>query len=100
MRMHGQEFPVRCKVISLHGLSAHGDRSELMRWMKSAGEKGPVDSEHPPGPRVFFTHGEPESAFAFAERVHSELGWETSVPELDEVADLAELVERGGRSRA
>lgn len=82
IRMHGRDVPVRAEVMALHGLSAHADSDELVRWLRS-GEASPR--------RVFFTHGEPEAAYTFARRVRRELGWRTSVPDLDDVVELDEL---------
>ena len=47
--IHGENIPVRAEVMGLHGLSAHADRKELLRWCRRL-----------PGPpkRVFLNHGE------------------------------------------
>ena len=79
VRVHGRDIPVRSECISIHGLSAHADKDELLRWVRSGRGK----------PRkVFLTHGEPESAFAFAHTIRRELSWSVEVPELDEEVDL------------
>jgi len=83
LRMHGMDVPVRAEVMALHGLSAHADSDELMRWLRS-GEAAPR--------RVFITHGEPESAYVFARRVRRELGWRTEAPDLDDEVELDELL--------
>jgi metallo-beta-lactamase family protein len=83
IRMHGMDVAVRAQVMALHGLSAHADADELVRWLRS-GEAAPR--------QVFLTHGEPEAAYAFAQRVRRELGFRTSVPELDEEAELDQLL--------
>ena len=83
IRIHGQDFNVRAECASIHGLSAHADRGELLRWMQEGGAS----------PRqVYLTHGEPEAAFAFAARIDRELGWSVEVPELDQVVDLDDLL--------
>ena len=79
VRVLGEEIPVKAKITSLSGFSAHGDRNELVRWLRTCTTK----------PRhLFVTHGEKEAAFSFAEHVKDELGWETSVPEYMERAEL------------
>ncbi|HVS66802.1 MAG TPA: MBL fold metallo-hydrolase [Thermoanaerobaculia bacterium] len=79
VRIHGQEVPVRAEIDSIHGLSAHADRGELLRWIESA----------PDLPKkVFLTHGEPEAAFAFARRLESKLGLDVEVPEMDQTVEL------------
>ncbi|MDX1643670.1 MAG: MBL fold metallo-hydrolase, partial [Thermoanaerobaculia bacterium] len=39
LRVHGADIPVRAECVALHGLSAHGDRGELERWMTAAGAR-------------------------------------------------------------
>lgn len=80
LRIHGSEIPVRCDCIALHGLSGHGDRGELMRWLRSG--------ERPPE-RVFLTHGEPEASMAFAQDIRRELGWRVSVPRLGDEIEIS-----------
>ena len=74
IKIHGKNFKTKAQVKSISGLSAHADRSELFRWLKS--------NDNPPD-RVFLTHGEPEAAFAFADQITRELGWKVEVPSLD-----------------
>ena len=80
IRIHGIDVRVRAECVSLHGLSAHADRGELMRWIRAGGEGLPR--------QVFLTHGEPEAAFSFARDLRRELGLTVDVPELDEEVDL------------
>ena len=83
LRIHGRDVPVRARFMSLSGLSAHADRDELLRWIRSA----------PALPRaVFVVHGEPEAAQAFAWRLDRDLALEAHVPDLDESYDLSELL--------
>jgi metallo-beta-lactamase family protein len=79
VRVHGIEVPIHAQVESIHGLSAHGDRSELQRWIESADDLPK---------KVFLTHGEPEAAFAFEQRLESRLGLDVAVPEMDETVVL------------
>ncbi len=79
VRMFGQDVAVRAECQSVRGLSAHGDRGELMRWLRS----------HDQAPRqVYLTHGEPDAAFQLAQRIERDLDWRVAVPELDEVVAL------------
>lgn len=79
LRIHGADIPVRAECMVLHGLSGHGDRGEMMRWLRS--------DERPPR-RVFLTHGEPEAALAFSELIRRDLGWKTAVPHLGDTVEL------------
>ena len=78
VRIFGNDVPVHAECISIYGLSAHADRGELIRWLKS--ERAPR--------QVFLTHGEADPAFLFAQKIRRELGWQVDVPELDEVVVL------------
>ncbi|MCB0334511.1 MAG: MBL fold metallo-hydrolase, partial [Bdellovibrionales bacterium] len=72
MRIFGEEIDIRAHVDSVSGLSAHGDREELMRWCTS-GEGTPK--------KVAVVHGEPESAEAFRDTLKSQLKWDAFVAE-------------------
>jgi metallo-beta-lactamase family protein len=75
LKMHGRRIPAKCRFISAHGLSAHADRDEMVRWIGTA----------PAAPKkIFVVHGEPESSEAFATTLREEFGSEVIVPALDE----------------
>lgn len=71
MTLLGEEIPVRAEVCEMSGLSAHGDRDELLRWCRSC--------TGTPG-RVAVVHGEPDSASAFSKTLKKEFGWNAFVP--------------------
>jgi metallo-beta-lactamase family protein len=76
LRMFGEDVPVKARVASIEGFSAHADEAELTRWL------GTFPS--PPG-RTFLVHGEP-SALAAAKDRMDRLGWAAQVPRhLEEV---------------
>ncbi len=71
VRIMGQEIPVKAKIHTVGGLSAHADQAALLAW--AAGFRRP--------PRqVFVVHGENRAALALAERLRSDLGWQVKVP--------------------
>jgi metallo-beta-lactamase family protein len=80
VRLFGKKYPVKARVVQINGFSAHADRGELMRWVSGLAP----DPKH-----VFVTHGEPESARAFAARLKQEKGWKVSVPEYKDEAILS-----------
>lgn len=85
LRMHGQDIPIRAKVLSVAGLSAHADADELLRWVRTA----------PAPPRLAFaTHGEPAAAAALASRLGAELGVTAITPALGQSSDLAGMLGR------
>jgi metallo-beta-lactamase family protein len=80
LRIHGADHEIRAEVATLHGLSAHGDADDLLRWARAM----------PAAPRrVLVTHGEPAAAQALAARLHEALGWRTEVPAMGDTTDLA-----------
>jgi metallo-beta-lactamase family protein len=60
LRILGDEFELRARVHTINALSAHADRTALMRWFD--GVKGNLS-------RVFAVHGEPEKVSAMTELV-------------------------------
>lgn len=74
IKIFGEDYDVRARVTSLTGMSGHADRSELVAW---------AGHFEPPPRRTFLVHGEPDAAFALAERLRTQLGFpQVDVPEL------------------
>jgi metallo-beta-lactamase family protein len=71
VRIYGQEVPVKAKIYSVEGLSAHADQNELMEWAEGFGEKPKL---------AFIVHGEERSAGVLAHKLKDELGWNTIIP--------------------
>ena len=69
IKIFGGYVPVRARIERLSGLSAHADRRELLRWLRSC--QGT--------PRlVKVVHGEEDAALHFAKTLRDELGWQAS----------------------
>jgi metallo-beta-lactamase family protein len=83
IRMYGEDVPVRARVVSIEGLSAHADREELLRWVGTAAK--------PPG-TMFMTHGEPEASKALARAVKERFAVEPYIPGMGQSYDLSYLV--------
>lgn len=66
LRMHGREVPVRARIETLHGLSAHADRGEILQWLGGF--------ERPPA-KIYLVHGEPDAAAALGTAIDERLGW-------------------------
>ena len=79
VRILGQIYPVKAKVMQIHGFSAHADRNELLRWVSGL--------ERPPR-QVFVTHGEPEASQKFAELLGTTKSWNVTVPHYEDRVDL------------
>lgn len=71
LRMHGQDVPVRAHIETLDSLSAHADRTEILKWLGGF--------TRPPR-QVYIVHGEPNAAEALAATLRQELHWNASVP--------------------
>lgn len=70
VRIHGADVPVRARIETLHGLSAHADRNEILRWL----------SEFRKAPRqTYIVHGEPKAAEGLAEIIQNRLGWPVAI---------------------
>ncbi len=78
LRIHGEDVPVRARVASLSGLSAHADEAELVRWLATF-----------PAPprRTFLIHGEPGALEAARARL-DRMGWACEVPSHLETFEL------------
>ncbi len=77
VRILGQYYPVKARVIQISSFSAHADREQLLKWLSGF--------EKPPR-RLFITHGETNVSKKFADLVKDRFGWDTSLPNyLDEV---------------
>ena len=79
LRLLGQTYPVRSRVVKIDGFSAHADREGLLAWLS--------DMRKPPR-RVFVTHGEEIAATSFAEFLSKQTGWQTVVPHYQDTALL------------
>jgi metallo-beta-lactamase family protein len=75
IRIHGEMVPVRARVATLSGFSAHADHAEMSRWLATL--------PRPPR-RIFCVHGETSALQAEAARLAAQ-GWNAVVPRhLDE----------------
>lgn len=74
VKIFGENYDVRARVLTLNGLSGHADRSELLAW---AGHL-----QRPPR-QTFLVHGEPDAAFSLADSLRVQLGFgSVHVPEI------------------
>jgi metallo-beta-lactamase family protein len=71
VRIFGEDIPVRARVATLGGFSAHADQSALLAW---AGQL------HKAPQQLFLVHGEEDVAAALAARIKERLGWRARIP--------------------
>lgn len=79
IKMFGEIIPVRAKIKTIEGFSAHADRKEILRWLKNF-KRAPR--------RTYVVHGEPSASSALAEHIKEELGWDVAVPAFGEKVAL------------
>ncbi len=78
VRIHGTDVPVRAKIHTVGGLSAHGDQDDLARWYECMQNRPPV----------WLVHGERESQMAFKEYMSQRNGAVVHLPEPGERLEL------------
>ena len=66
VHVFGAPVPVRARIYTVGGLSAHADQAELLHWLQGF---------HTPPRHTFVMHGEAEASAALARRIHEDLGW-------------------------
>ena len=71
IKIHGEYVPVRSKLVSIDGLSAHADYVEMSQWLSSI---------KVPPKKTFIVHGEPQSQDAFRRHLKDQLGWQAGIP--------------------
>ena len=75
MKMKGHEVPVAARIERIDSMSAHADRSEIMRWLG--------EFVRPPS-ITYLVHGEPDAAAALAEGITATQGWRVHVAQHEE----------------
>jgi len=71
IKMLGETVPVKAKVKTVDGFSAHADQQEILRWLGNF-KIAPR--------RTFVVHGEPPASEALAKLIKEKLGWNTEIP--------------------
>jgi metallo-beta-lactamase family protein len=79
VRMYGREIPVKARIETLDGLSAHADRGEILAWLTAAKAR--------PG-RVHLVHGEPEARDALAATIRERLRLDVNCPDYLDTVEL------------
>jgi metallo-beta-lactamase family protein len=79
VKIHGQQVDVRARIETVHGLSAHADKDEAIRWL-SGFEREPK--------QTFAVHGEPTATEAMVQNISGRLGWNATVAKDGQVAEL------------
>jgi metallo-beta-lactamase family protein len=71
VRIHGRLVPVAAQVVKIDSMSAHADRGEILKWLRTS----------PRAPqRLCLVHGEFEPMTALQMRLKEQLGWDAMMP--------------------
>lgn len=70
MRFYNKTYPLKARVISLGGFSAHADKEEITRYLKTSN----LDIK-----KIAIVHGEEDQSLSFADHLSSE-GYDVMVP--------------------
>jgi metallo-beta-lactamase family protein len=87
-RIDHEEYPVRCRVRSISGFSAHADEHELDAWLANFARAGGTDAANGRPKRVFLVHGDPDATAPFAERIRRTMGLDAHLPMHQETVQL------------
>jgi metallo-beta-lactamase family protein len=79
VRLFGEDYPVRARVFTIGGLSAHADRSALLGWLRHF--------RRPPA-QTWVVHGESLPANSLCEAINQKPGWRARVPAAGENVEL------------
>lgn len=74
VRIFGEDVPVRARIYTINGFSAHADQAELLNWQRQTGAR-----------RTFLVHGEQDSMTKFAANLGETL---VEMPESNQTFEL------------
>lgn len=80
IKMFGQMIPVRARIRTIDGFSAHADQAEILRWLQGF--------EQPPQ-RTFIIHGEAKAANSLAQLIRERLKWNAEIPAYGDRVELS-----------
>ena len=79
VKMFGRFYEVKARMEVIHGLSAHGDQQDLIRWLSEIKDKPE---------KVFIIHGERQASDVFRVKLDNLYGWECIIPKLFEIVEI------------
>lgn len=74
LRFFNKEYPLKARVVKLDGFSAHGDKNEMLRFLKESNLKVK---------KIAIVHGEEDQSISFADFLNGE-GYSAFVPTIGE----------------
>lgn len=79
IKIHGEYFPVRAKILEIENLSAHADANEIVDWISKL-KMVPK--------KVFITHGEPAAADALRLKLTDHFNWNCDVARQGQTVEI------------
>lgn len=79
VRLFKQTCPVRARIFTINGLSAHADQDALLGWLGNF--------RRPPR-QTWIVHGEPLAAHALRTAIQERFGWKPEIPSLGQEISL------------
>jgi metallo-beta-lactamase family protein len=79
VKIHGRRVPVAAQVVKIDSMSAHADRGEILRWLRTLPRRPD---------RLCLVHGELEPMGALQARIKEQLGWDAYMPSQAERLDI------------
>ena len=74
IKIHGEWVEVRAHIAKIESFSVHADSAELLDWLGKC----------PAPEQIFVIHGEQEAQDIFKEKIRSTLGWNATIPHINE----------------
>ena len=81
VKIHGEEVPVRCRVVSIGNYSAHADQPTLLDWISKGAAAGRLK-------RVFAVQGETLSAAALTSETEKKFNVPALAPSPGQTVEL------------
>jgi metallo-beta-lactamase family protein len=78
LRFLNKEYPLKARVVSLGGLSAHGDKNEMLRFLRESNLRIK---------KIAVVHGEEDQSVALAQHLKEE-GYAAVVPRVGETLQI------------
>jgi metallo-beta-lactamase family protein len=78
VKILNKEYPLKARVVKIGGFSAHGDRNEMLRFLKESN----LNIK-----RIAVVHGEEDQSLAFCRRLKDE-GYNAKVPRVGETLTI------------
>ena len=79
VKIHGRPVPVAARIVKIDSMSAHADRGEILRWLRTLPKQ--------PG-RLCLVHGELSPMRALQTLVKEQLSWDAMMPEHGERIEI------------